>query len=102
MDWKTSNKIYEFFVPLGHQEKLIESILETGNPPTLLSDVNKVGHPPINLFGMPGYIFPNGDIRLSGRIVVKMGSMVPNPSAIELSYRFFGKKLQVSQVPNIW
>lgn len=98
MNWKISDKTYEFDVPIEYQEKLIESILETGNPPTPLSKVNWVGNPPINLFVMPGYIFPNNDIRCSGRVVVKTGSMVPNSMAVEFSYRFSGTKLQLWQV----
>lgn len=98
MSWKTSDKTYEFDVPLDRQERLIESILATGIPPTPLSRVTWVGHPPINLFGMPGYIFPNMDIRSSGRVCVKTGSMVPSPMAVEFSYRFSGTKLQLWQV----
>lgn len=98
MSWKTSDKTYEIDVPLEHQERLIESILATGNPPTKLAEVNWVGNPQISLFGMPGYIFPNRDIRSSGRVVVKTGSMVSTSMAVEFSYRFSGTRLQLSQV----
>ncbi|HNY86126.1 MAG TPA: hypothetical protein PKL54_10355 [Candidatus Hydrogenedentes bacterium] len=98
MNSKTSDKLFEFEVPLDHQVRLIESILETGDPPTPLSKVNWVGHPPINIFGMPGYIFPDRDIRCSGRVIVKTGSMVSNPMAIEFNYRFSGTKLHLWQV----
>lgn len=53
MKWKTSDKLFEFEVPLDHQERLIESILETGDLPTPLSQVNWVGHPPINIKDSP-------------------------------------------------
>lgn len=42
--------------------------------------------------------FPNKDIKSSGRVVVKTGSMVPNPMAVEFSYRFSGTKLQLWQM----
>jgi len=47
---------------------------------------------------MPGYIFPDRDIRSSGHVVVKTGSMVSNSMAVEFSYRFSGTKLHLRRV----
>lgn len=98
MSWNTSYRTYEFDVPLDDRVRLFEAILATGDPSTPLSRVSLIGNPQINLFGMPGYIFPGRDIQYSGRITVKTGSMVANPMAVEFSYRFSGTKLQLLQV----
>ena len=90
MKWTRSDQTYEFNVPRALQPRLIESLLATGD-----------GVQQIELFGMPGYVFPGTDIRYGGRVVVKTGSMAANPLGVEFSYCFSGDRLQVSDL-EVW